>query len=371
MPEEDWRLSGLDDLPRAIGIPTRQASAENPTGAKGMGARRDPDPADPDLPYSGPAVALGRGWKVRPYVPLPAGKTLVLLDSDGPAIIRHIFLTSDAPSLRPLVLRAWWDGEVTPSVEVPMGDFFGIGHDGALHTLSSVPVTVGPARGCTCAWPMPFRRHAMITLANEGVDDARIVAYRVAWREEQIGAGAGYFHAQWRCTSTGPNHPEHTVLDGVRGRGAYVGTSLALTASTPGWWGEGEVKFYLDGDDEFPTIVDNGSEDYFGGAWGFGRDFLPPEPDGRRLERAFESAFAGCPLVSPPDAAIRRFGAYRWHVPDPIGFERDIRVTMQSLGWGEDGRYVVRSDEIATVAYWYQDEPHKPFPAWGQTKATR
>lgn len=348
-------LLGLDGLPLAIGVTTRQTSAENPSGQKGMGARHDPDPSDPNLRYSGPALALGRGWKVRPYVPLPAGDTLVLADVDGPATIRHLFLTTDAPALRPLVLRARWDYETALSIEVPMGDFFGIGHDGVSYTLSSLPVTVGPARACSSWWPMPFREHARITLTNEGDDDVRIVAYRVSWQEGAVDANAGYFHAQWRRSRTSPAQPEHSILDHAHGKGVYVGTTLALTANSPGWWGEGEVKFYLDGDDEFPSIVDNGTEDYFGGAWGFGRDFFPPEPDGSRLERAFESPYAGCPLVSPPDATVRRFGAYRWHIADCIGFERDIRVTMQALGWGTDGRYEIRTDDIATVAYWYQD----------------
>jgi hypothetical protein len=351
----------LGRLPSMLGVPTRQASAENPTGQKGMGARWDPDPDDPDLVYSGPAVVLGRGWKVRPYCPLPVGEELVLADASGPGVITHLFLTSDSPRLRPLVLRAWWDDEASPSVEVPVGDFFSIGHDGVDVTLTSQPVTVAPARACSCWWPMPFRHHARLTLTNEGDDDVRVVAWRVTWQEREIAEDLGMFHAQWRRTRTGPATPEHTILDGVRGRGVYVGTSLALRALAPGWWGEGEVKVYLDGDEEFPTIVDNGTEDYFGGAWGFGRDFLPPDADGQRRERPYSAPFAGCPLVSEPGAAVRRFSAYRWHVPDPIGFASDIRVTMQALGWGEDGRYAIRSDDVATVAYWYQSEPHVPF----------
>jgi hypothetical protein len=355
----------LDGLPHAVGIPTRQTSAENPTGAKGAGARWDPNPSDPDLPYSGPAVALGRSWKVRPYVPLAAGETLVLADVDGPGVIRHLFLTTDAPALRPLILRAWWDDEPTPSVEVPFGDFFGIGHDGVEYTYSSHPVTVAPARGCSSAWPMPFGTHARLTLTNEGETDARVVAYRVAWRQETVGPDTGRFHAQWRGTRTSPGSPEHTILDAV-GRGAYVGTSLALTARSPGWWGEGEVKFFLDDDGEFPTIVDNGTEDYFGGAWGFGRDLELPGSSGPGVETAYQSAFAGCPLITAPEGGIRRISAYRWHIPDPIGFERNIRVTVQALGWGDDGRYAIRSDDLATVAYWYQTEPHASFPSLSQ-----
>lgn len=344
----------LRALPRELGIPTRQASAENPTGAKGMGARRDPDPTDADLVYSAPALALGRGWKVRPYVPLPAGQELVLADISGPGIITQLFLTSDAPQLRSLVLRAWWDGESSASVEAPMGDFFGIGHDVPGVTYTSAVVTVAPERGCNAWWPMPFRRHAKLTLTNDGVEDVRIVAWRVTWQERDVPEGVGLFHARFRETRTGLHRPEHIVLEDVHGRGTYVGTSLALTALSPGWWGEGEVKVYLDGDADFPSIVDNGTEDYFGGAWGFGRDLLPPDADGLRRERPFASAYLGCPLVSEPEDPIRRFSLYRWHVLDPIGFEQDIRVTVQALGWGDDGRYAIRSDHYATVAYWYQ-----------------
>jgi hypothetical protein len=347
-------LATLRGLPWDLGIRTRQASAENPTGAKGMGARRDPDPSDPDLVYSAPSMVLGRGWKVRPYVPLPAGQELVLADVEGPGVITQLFLTSDAPRLRSLVLRAWWDDESSPAIQAPMGHLFGIGHDIPGVTYASAVVTVAPERGCNAWWPMPFQRHARLTLTNEGTEDVRIVAWRVTWQERDIPDGVGRFHARFRETRTGTDHPEHTILEDVHGRGSYVGTSLALNALQPGWWGEGEVKVYLDGDTEFPTIVDNGIEDYFGGAWGFGRDLLPPDADGSRRERAFVSPYLGCPVVSEPDEAVRRFSLYRWHVPDPIGFDEDIRVTVQALGWGEDGRYVIRSDDYASVAYWYQ-----------------
>ncbi|MBX3031086.1 MAG: DUF2961 domain-containing protein [Chloroflexi bacterium] len=337
---------------------SRQASAENPTGAPGGGCQRDPDPTDPDLPFSGPAMDLGRGWKVRPYVPLAAGDTLVLADVDGPGVIRQLFLTTNAPALRPLVLRCTWDHEDEPSIESPMGDFFGIGQDPGDHTLDSAVVTVAPARGCSAHWPMPFRRHARITLTNEGAVDAPIVAYRVAWEEAAIPEDAAYLHARWRRTRTGPDRPEHVILDDVRGRGAYVGTTMTWTTDQPGWWGEGEVKFHLDGDGEHPSIVDNGTEDYFGGAWGFGRDLWPPGPEGPPPEQAWSGTWAGCPLVSAPDLPVRRFGMYRWHVPDPIGFRESIRVAVQSLGWGPDGRYAIRSDEIASTAFWYQVHPN-------------
>jgi hypothetical protein len=333
---------------------SRQASAENPTGAPAGGARWDPDPDDPELPYSGPALDLGRGWKVRPYVPLPAGGTLVLADIDGPGVVRQMFLTTNAPALRPLVLRCTWDHEEAPSVESPMGDFFGIGQDAAEYGLDSAVVTVAPARGCSSHWVMPFRRHARLTLTNTGEVDVPIVAYRVAWEETPVPPDVAYFHARWSRTHTGAECPEHTILDGIQGRGAYVGTTMTWSTSQPGWWGEGEVRHFIDGDTDFPSIVDNGTEDYFGGAWGFGRDLRAPGPDGPPPEQAWSGMWSGCPLVSPPDRAERHFSMYRWHVPDPIGFRESIRVTVQALGWGPDGRYAIRSDDVASTAFWYQ-----------------
>jgi hypothetical protein len=348
---------GLDALPSRAGMVSRQASAENPSGAPGAGCLRVPDPADPDLPFSGAAMTLGRGWKVRPYVPLPAQQTLMLADVVGPGVVRQLFLTTNADSLRPLVLRCFWDDEAMASVESPLGDFFGIGQDSEEYTVDSAVVTVAPARGCSSYWPMPFRRRARITLTNEGDVDAPIVAYRVAWDEAEVDANAAYLHARWSRTQTGPDQPEHVLLDEVRGRGLYVGTTMTWTTQHPGWWGEGEVKFFLDGDREHPSIVDNGTEDYFGGAWGFGRDLRPARPGTQPRERRWSGTYSGCPLVSPPELPVRHFSMYRWHVPDPIGFRESIRVTVQALGWGEDGRYAIRSDEVASTALWYQVHP--------------
>jgi hypothetical protein len=289
-------------------------------------------------------------------VPLPAGQTLELADLEGPGVIRQIFLTTNATQLRTLVLRSTWDDSPVPAVESPMGDFFAIGQDGVNYTVTSTVVTVAPSRGCSSYWPMPFRRRARITLTNEGETAVAIVAYRVAWEASPVADDAAYFHARWQHTDAGPDRPEHVILDQVRGRGVYVGTTMAWTARSPGWWGEGEVKFHIDGDTEFPTIVDNGTEDYFGGAWGFGRDFLPPAADGSVRQLAFAGPYAGCPLVEGPELPVRRFSLYRWHIPDPIGFREAIRVTVQSLGWGPDGRYAIRADDIASTAFWYEQD---------------
>jgi hypothetical protein len=348
----------LGDLPYLGPIETRSISAENPTGAKGGAATRIPDPSDPDLEHSRPAVPLGRGWKVRPFVRLPAHETLTLADIEGPGTISHVFLTSDIAQYRRLTLRMYWDGEATPSVEAPLNDFFALGHDGDTHTLvTSLPITVAPRRGLSSYWPMPFRERARITLSNDGDVDAPVVAYNITWHPGEVGADAAYFHAQWRRSTTTREHPEHVILDGVAGRGHYVGTSLAWTPASSGWWGEGEVKFFLDGDTEFPTIAHNGTEDYFGGAWAFYGDAPPSK------EVAFSSPFLGLPVADHGERdGQRRFSMYRWHIADPIGFLEDIKVTVQALGWYPDGTYQPLTDDVASLAVWYQTEPHGPFP---------
>jgi len=346
----------LSSLPYQAGIPTRQISAENPTGEKGKGCLWDPTPDDPFLVHSGAASDLGRGWKVRPFIKVKAGETVTLADFEGQGTINQFWITSNLPELRALVLRFYWDGEEEPSVEVPMGDFFAIGHDAAPSLVSSLPVVVGPYRACQSFWQMPFRKHFRITLQNEGPYDADIVAYKILYKLHEVPEDAPYFHAQWRRSMTRRDYPEHVILDGVKGKGLYVGTYLAWTAFSRGWWGEGEVKFYLDGDTEFPTIADNGTEDYFGGAWCFYKD-------GKGPEQVFNSPYCGLPLACYDDQqGPRRFSLYRWHLLDSIGFSEDIRVTVQALGWWPNRKYEPLTDDIASVAYWYQNEPHQPFP---------
>jgi len=348
------------------GVPTRQISAENPTGEKGGGCAWDPDPSNPFLSHSGAATELGRGWKVRPFISVKSGETAVLADINGPSVINQIFLTSDAKYYSDLVLRIYWDNEESPSVECPMGAFYAMGFDKHPHHVTSLPVTVAPARGMNCYWQMPFRKKAAITITNDGDKDAGILAYRVLYKLLPVDEGAAYFHAQYRRAMTTPEYPVHVILDEVKGKGLYVGTYLAWYALSPGWWGEGEVKFYLDGDTSQPTLCDNGTEDYFGGAWGF----CGPDKE----EEAFSSPFLGMPLaVCENNSGPRKFGMYRWHILDSIGFSYDIRVTVQALGYGchPDWKYRPLSDDIASVAYWYQTEPHGKFPELPDYKARR
>lgn len=349
------------NLPFETGIITRQISAENPTGEKGGGCKWIPDPSNPDLCHSFAATDLGKGWKVRPFIKVRAGETVTLADIEGPGMIREFFITSDYPNFSELVLRFYWDGEETPSVEAPMGAFFCMGHDSQPHTVSSQPITVAPWRGCNCYWTMPFRRHARITITHEGKTDANVVAYRVLYQLREVSDDAAYFHAQYRRSNpTTVDYPEHVILDGVKGVGAYVGTYLAWNVLGSGWWGEGEVKFYIDGDTEYPTMADNGTEDYFGGAWNFG-SFFEAHPD--RPELTFESPYLGMPLSKHTNMkGPRKFSLYRFHIEDSIGFRSDLKVTVQTLGWGPDKKYRPQTDDIASVAYWYQSEPHATFP---------
>ena len=335
----------LNELPFRGGIITRQISAENPTGEKSGACKWEPNPENPELSHSGPAVRMGKGWKVRPFIRVKSGETVILADIDGSGVITEFFFTSDYPRFSEMIIRIYWDNEENPSVEVPAGAFFCIGHDEHPHTVSSIPVTVAPYRGCSCYWQMPFRRHARITLTHEGKEDANVVAWRVLYHLKQVLEQAAYFHAQFRHTLTS-GRPEHIILDEVRGKGVYTGTYLAWNNLSSGWWGEGEVKFYLDGDTEYPTLCDNGTEDYFGGAWNFGYNF----PDYGNPEQKFQSPYLGLPLALTQNPhGPKKFSMYRWHIHDCIG-------------WYPDHTYRPLCEDISSVAYYYQTEPHQCFP---------
>lgn len=337
---------GLGSLPLLGRGRTRSVSAENPTGEPGKGGMAVPDPAEPKPAASARAADdLGQGWKVRPFIRVNAGETAVLMDVAGPGVIQHIWLVEGLN--RGLVLRFYWDGEATPSIETPVPEFFAVGH-GRFAPVNSLAVTVNPANALNCFWPMPFRTRARITLTNETDADVPLVAYQITYLETDVPTAAGTFHAQYRRATTGERNP-YTLLDGVKGLGCYAGTFLAWTQMERGWFGEGEIKFYLDGDDRFPTICGTGTEDYFLGSYGF------PRP--------FTTAYSGTVLPASDGAEPPSFWSlYRWHIQDPIHFTQDLRVTLQALGWGADGKYRKLADDIASVAYWYQAEPHAPFP---------
>ena len=331
---------GLGTLPLLLDCETRSICAENPTGERGGGAKAEPTPGDA-------AEGLGRGWKVRPCITLEPGSTTTLADIEGPAVIQHIWMTQDPRTYRDVVLRMYWDDETAPSVEVPFGDFFCNGH-GLRYNVTSLPVCVNPAGAFNCYWPMPFRKRARITVENQRWEDIGGFFYQVTYGLTAVPEEAAYLHAQWRRSVTPRSAPDHVILEGIQGQGQYVGTYLAWVQLADGWWGEGEIKFFIDGDREFPTICGTGTEDYFGGAWGFGDTFSTP--------------FLGYPLWEREPGCVPKLGLSRWHIMDPIRFDQDLKVTMQALGWWPNGKFQPLADDISSTGYWYQMEPHGPFP---------
>jgi hypothetical protein len=295
----------------------------------------------------------GQGWKVSPSVRIEPGQTFVLGQIDGPGAIRHIWCTG-RPLGRDAILRIYWDGQTQPSVECPLGDFFAAGW-GPFAQLSSLPVAVNPNNGFNCFWPMPFRRRARLVLDNRAPEPI-VCYYQINYALGEVAPEAAYFHAQFRRTNPLPYGQVYTVVDGVSGAGQYVGTYLAVGVTNSGWWGEGEFKFYLDDDGDFPTICGTGTEDYFGGAYNW---------DVNGAYVTYTTPFLGMHQVLRPDGLYQsqqRFAMYRWHVLDPIRFRRRLWVTLQALGWRSGRRYLPLQCDIASVAYWYQTLPTAPFP---------
>ncbi len=351
-------FNGLDmnmgNLARLSNAETRSISAENFTGAKGKGGMA--------AEGTGATYAreLGRGWKISPSIYIQPKETVTLAEIEGPGAIQHIWMTVRPDFWRCLILRAYWDGEESPSIEGPLGDFFCSGW-GERCNINSLPVVVNPAGGFNCYWEMPFRKSARITLENIIPNTTRSFYYQIDYTLTDVPEDRAYLHTQWRRSNPLPYGEVHTLVDGIRGTGHYVGTYMARGVHNNGWWGEGEIKFYIDGDKKWPTICGTGTEDYFGGAWNF------EHPKGEY--GSYSTPFLGLPQVIKPDGLYRsqqRFGMDRWHIPDPIRFKQDLHVTMQALGWEkpeweEERRYLPLQDDIASTVFWYQAEPHVPF----------
>ncbi len=357
----------MGNLSRLSSAQTRSISAENPTGGKGAGGQHV-------NPEHGPSKDLGKGWKVRPCTQIAPGETLVLADVDGPGAIQQIWMTPSG-NYRNTILRFYWDEEETPSVEVPIGDFFASAYTSfnVYAPLNSLPICVNPGNAFNCYWEMPFRKHCKITMEN--IDTAPMtIFYQINYTLTEVPSDAAYFHAQFRRVNPLKYKDIYTILDNVRGQGQYVGTYMAWQVNNNGWWGEGEIKFYMDGDipagktieeavaeysgDSFPTICGTGTEDYFCGSYNF-------ENKATKQYQEFTTAYAGMPHVVRPDGTYQsntRFSLYRWHIMDPIRFQDDIAVTIQALGWRSGGRYLPMKDDISSVAFWYQTEPHIEFP---------
>ena len=350
-------MDGLNSLWQPGVARTRSISPENPTGGKGLGGRADPAP-------DGPARELGLGWKCRPFVTINPREEYELALIDGPGMIQSIWFGGEVVH-RDAILRIYWDEQRYPSVECPVPDFFAVPwatqnlatpFAGPLILVNSLPIVVNPNRGLNSFWPMPFRRSCRITLENRHPTAPRRTCYQVNYALGDVPRDAFYLHAQFRRVDPLPYGDVYTIVDGVAGTGRYVGTSMGWGVNNSGWWGEGEIKFFIDGDREYPTICGTGTEDYFGGAYDW-------EVDGQYA--TYSTPFLGMNAVTRPDGAYQsqhRHAMYRWHVPDPVCFEEDLKVTIQALGWRSEGRYLPGQHDICSVAYWYQTLPGNAFP---------
>lgn len=359
-------FNGLDmnmgNLFRLSNAKTRSISPENFTGEKGKGGMAKPE--DKDKPNTANAFNaardLGQGWKVNPYVRIQPGETFTMAEIEGPGAIQHIWMTPTG-NWRFSIIRIYWDDETEPSVECPVGDFFGMGWC-EYAPLVSMPVCVNPGSAFNCYWVMPFRKKCKITMENINDKDAMTLYYQVDYTLTDVPADAAYFHAQFRRTN--PNATsDYTIVDNIKGKGQFVGVYLAWGVNNNGWWGEGEIKFFIDGDTKFPTICGTGTEDYFCGSYNFDRG-------GQYKE--FCTPYTGLHQVIRPDGTYKsqqRFGLYRWHIMDPVRFEKDLKITIQDLGWRQGGRYLPQQSDIASTCFWYQTDPHGKFPklpAWQQ-----
>ena len=316
--------NALSNLYRLSHAKSYSVSPENLTGEKGKGGMATDGTASQE------ARELGQGWKVNPFIIIDPGKTVTLAEVNGPGAIEHIWMTPTG-NWRFSILRMYWDDERDPSVQSPVGDFFGVGW-GKYARISSLAVCVNPGSAFNSYWPMPFRKKAKITVENLDTKPMRLY-YQIDYTATEIPKDAAYFHAQFRRVNPLPYKEVYTIVDGVKGKGHYVGTYLAWGVHSSGCWGEGEIKFYLDGDRQFPTINGTGTEDYFNGSYNF------ENQETKRYEE-FTSPYSGLAQVLPPDKLYQsqqRFGLYRWHILDPVRFERDLSVTIQDLGWQSEG----------------------------------
>lgn len=345
-------VNGLSALSLLFDAESRAITPENPEGKPGKGGSCELE----DGSAMAAARELGKGWKVNPYVRIEAGQILEIADIEGPGMIQHIWMTPTG-KWRNVILRMFWDDQEVPSVECPVGDFFASSWE-RYARLYSLAVCVNPGSAFNCYWQMPFRKRCRITLENLAEEQV-VYYYQIDYTLTEIPENCAYFHAQFRRRNPLAYKEVYTILDGVGGHGMYVGTYMAWGVNNCGWWGEGEVKFYIDGDEEYPTICGTGTEDYFCGSYNFENSLTHDSYE------AFCSPYSGLHQVIVPNklySSQMRFGMYRWHIVDPIRFKQRLKVTIQALGWRSGGRYLPLQDDIASVAYWYQTLPTVPFP---------
>lgn len=326
------------DLFRMKNRSTFGFSAENPTGTRNGGTRgKDCD-------------------KLRPCIQIQPGETVTLCDTDGPGMITHIWFTGYIG--HSFILRMYWDDCDEPSVEAPISAFFGCGYDenftnqnGDWIVLNSAAVLVAPGRGYNCYWEMPFRRHAKITMENRG-GRAQTLYYMISGWHGEIPGDSMYFHAAYRQEHPVMKGRSYTVIDGIEGKGCFAGLTLAAGVNgNSTCWVEGEAKMYIDGED-YPSMNYTGTEDYFCGSYAFGND-IPPNK-----YATFSGLYAGMFAIMGANGerynTQQRFQLYRWHIKDPIYFDKSFRMVLDNLGWTGP-----RYDDYTTVAFWYLDQPKK------------
>lgn len=338
-------LEGLSKKKNAVSF---SVSPENFTGEKGKAAMST------DGAAANAARDLGKGWKVSPYVNIAPGTVFTLADIKKQGAIKHIWLTIGGAVGRELILRIYWDGSEKPAVEAPLGDFFADANTNDFGQLSSLAVCVNPGKGLNCYWEMPFRTGFRMTLENLS-DHNAVLYYQIDCEEKEITDDSLYFHARFNRINPLPYKQPYTIIDGIGGCGHYAGTYLYWGVNNNGWWGEGEIKFYIDGDGEYPTICGTGTEDYFCGAYNF---------DVSGKYTCFTTPYSGLYKIDRTEsiyACQHRFNLYRWHITDPVYFKNDLRVTIQALGWRSGGRYLPLQDDISSVAFWYSDRSFDDF----------
>ena len=317
-----------------VRLESRSISFENPTGARGAGGKA--------------ASKLGVGRKGAPARSLKPGEEVQLCDITGPGTIRHIWMTTvrDPENLRSLVIRGWWDGQQHPSIECPVGDFMGFAH-GKVMPYQSAVHSVGKSAGMNLWLPMPFTQRARFTLTNEGKKTVPLY-YQIDYTlKDRHPKGVGRLHVLFRRENPTTLKRDFELLPPRHQRGRFIGSVIGIRALEGNWWGEGEVKVYLDGDREFPTICGTGSEDYVGLSWGM-------------QQTPFR--YNGCCLDQKGFVTM-----YRWHLPDPILWKKEARITIQQIGW-KDGLYE-RRDDWSAATFWYEPVPSEPLPPFPDVQA--
>jgi len=358
MSDDQKRRGFLKRMLAAGGLAAAPAAAQNGAG-EGRAVDMIPEYARAQRYKSSKQSSFDRTGGNRDYWTIPAGGVQEVFRADGPGAITHVWFTISARGsnhLKEIVLRAYWDGNAKPSVETPVGDFFGL-NLGSYQIYESEYLKCSPGKSLNCYFAMPYRRSARMTVTNEGSQEVGAFYSNIDYLSGPIPADSLYFHAQYRqaapCVpmlSSGPalnlDGRQNYVYMETRGRGHLMGVTLGVLENADGWWGEGDDMIFID-DESKPAINGTGSEDYFLGSWDFG---------GRDGAEPFSHSMYGAPLIAAPERTGGRYCCYRWHADNPVTFERYLKHTM------EHGHANNRGDNFFSVAYWYQDAPYTDFP---------